>query len=137
MIYSYISLKSSDISVSVKNLYFGYCTVIYMLERIYQKDIYKKGLKVRSKIFNLCQYRGIIQFGQYFCLKFCPPDRMSGVIFVWSDNLRCWSDIARCPTVILRPGCMRVGKVKFPLLCFDSSVFLVNHARFSSKSLLY
>ena len=28
-----------------------------------------------------------------------------------------------------------VGKVKFPLLRFDSSVFWVNYARFSSKSL--
>ena len=31
--------------------------------------------------------------------------------------------------------CMCVGKVSFPLLRFDSSVFWVNHARFSSKSL--
>ena len=32
--------------------------------------------------------------------------------------------------------CMCVGKVKFPLLSFSSSVFWVNHARFSSRSLL-
>ena len=38
----------------------------------------------------------------FFCLKFFPSDRMSGVFFVWSDNLWFWSDIVRCPTVILR-----------------------------------
>ena len=42
MILSYISVKSFDISVSVKNLYFGYCNLFitkdllerYLLERI-------------------------------------------------------------------------------------------------------
>ena len=29
--------------------------------------------------------------------------------------------------------CMWVGKVKFPLLCFDSLVLWMNHATFSSK----
>ena len=31
--------------------------------------------------------------------------------------------------------CTCVGKVKFPLLCFNYSVFWVNHVRFSSRSL--
>ena len=41
-------------------------------------------------------------------LQVFPSDGISGMFFVWSDNIRIWSDIVRCPTGILRPAKWKV-----------------------------
>ena len=85
-----ISVKSFNIKVFVKNSTVG--TVIYLLERIKSYVGYLQ--------FMVEQEHNLVG---HLILPWIFIVGQNLFFFIWSDNFWFWSDIVRCPTVILKP----------------------------------